>query len=383
MQQPIRSIRTKILYISGGGLVIVLFKLFMDGSLTFRSFYLYHFYPAFSGTWRLLTAWIPFSLGDLLYVIAGIWLISGVVAFAGHLIHWKIRKKAALHMLLRFIFILVLIYGLFLIFWGTNYRYNRIGKTFGIGPAEYPDTALLRLCDSLAVRVNADHRLVAGGDTIATTRFLSFAQIKARVPANYTRIASLYQGLTYAHPSLKPSMFGYLMNYAGITGYFNPFTGEGQVNTTPMPVSLPFTACHEVAHQLGFAAEDDANFVGYLVASTSPDAHFRYAADFEMFLYGINVLSYRNPDMADSLWKRLITTGVRKDYDSDFAFYERFRTSIRPVLNDFYDQYLKANEQARGIRSYNDVISILINYVRLKGKLPEAPSSPPAVQAGA
>lgn len=378
MQPPIRSIRTKILYISGAVLVIVLFKVLMAESLTFRGFYLYHFYPAFSATWRLLAGWCPISLGDLLYVIAGIWLIAGIVRFIVHLIHFKTRRKAAGRLLLRFLCILIAFYGIFLIFWGVNYRYNRISQIFKINPDDYPDTALISLCDSLAARVNADHLLITGTDTAATTAFLSFSQIKRKVPVNYARIARAYPALAYRHPSLKPSMFGYLMNFAGITGYFNPFTGEGQVNTTPMPVSLPFTACHEVAHQLGFAAEDDANFIGYLVASTSPDKHFRYAADFEMFLYGINVLSFRSPDMADSLWNHLITPGVRKDYDADFAFYERFRTSIRPVLNDFYDQYLKANEQTRGIRSYNDVIAILIKYISVKGRLPEvAFSSPP------
>lgn len=376
MQPQIPSIRTKVLYISGAVLAVVLFKVLMAASPGFRAFYLFGFYPFFTRTWRLLSAWCPFSLGDLLYVLAAIWLVTGLVRFISRLVHFRSQKKAAGRQLLRFCFILVVFYGVFLVFWGVNYRYNRLEDVFGITPGQYPDSTLVALCDSLAGRLNTDHRRIAGSDTAATSGFLSFAEIKARVPANYERISMIYPRLRYRHPSLKPSMFGYLMNYAGITGYFNPFTGEAQVNTTPMPVSLPFTACHEVAHQLGFAAEDDANFVGYLVAATSPDIHFRYAADFEMFLYGINVVSFRDPELADSLWHQLITPGVRADYDSDFAFYERFRTSIRPVLNDFYDQYLKANEQKRGIRSYNDVISILIDYIRVHGRLPEIASLP-------
>lgn len=370
MRKPIHPIRTKILYISGGLLLLAGFRFLLDGAAGFRAFYLYRFYPAFSGAWRWLTGWIPFSVGDLLYVLATIWLVSGLLTFIVRLCRRSTRKGAG-GALLRFGAILVGIYAFFFVFWGANYRYNRLEGTFGLRPGAYSDTALTALCDSLALRVNANHRLVAGNDTAATTDFLSFRTLKSRVVENYRRVAGKNALLAYPHPSLKPSMFGYLMNYAGITGYFNPFTGEGQVNTTPWPGSLPFTACHEVAHQLGFAAEDDANFVGYVVASTSPDPHFRYAANFELFLYGINVLSFREPQMADSLWNHLITPGVRKDYDTDFAFYDRFRTSIRPVLNDFYDQYLKANEQARGIRSYNDVISILINYVRDKGKLPD------------
>lgn len=319
----------------------------------------------------MLTGWCPFSLGDMLYVLAAIWLILGIIRLIRYLVYRKRYGLAWLHALLTFVMILVSVYGIFLVFWGFNYRYNRLQGVFGLSPEPYSTSQLIRLCDSLAARTNADHLALTGSDTVATTAFLSFTQIKKDVPVNYRRIAGSVPGLHYRFPSLKPSMFGYLMNYASVTGYFNPFSGEAQVNTTPMPLSLPFTACHEVAHQLGFAKEDDANFVGYLVAATSPDLHFRYAANFEMFLYGINVLSFRKPKMADSLWTTLITRGVQKDYDADFAFYDRFRTSIRPVLNNVYDQYLKANEQTKGIRSYGEVVAILINYVQQKGGLPD------------
>ncbi len=47
----------------------------------------------------------------------------------------------------------------------------------------------------------------------------------------------------------------------GVTGYLNPFTNEAQVNTTVPAFLQPFMTCHEIAHQLGFAPEEDANFV--------------------------------------------------------------------------------------------------------------------------
>jgi hypothetical protein len=370
MKKLIAKIGTKVLYIFGVCLATILFQLVMTWFPGARNFYLFSFYPAFSGVWRILTRWCPFSIGDLLYVLAGAWFLTGIARFIRNLLHWRRDRLEWLVTLLRFTLIMVCIYGIFMLFWGINYRYNRLYKNFGIRPQEFSVGSLVRLCDTLAARTNGDHRILAGNDTLPAQHFLTFREIKTKVPINYSRLSQTMPELRYAYPNLKPSMFGYLMNYAGVTGYFNPFTGEGQVNTTPMPVSLPFTACHEVAHQLGFAAEDDANFIGYLVAATSPDAHFRYAANFEMFLYSVNALSYRDPHMADSLWNTLITPGVRKDYEADFAFYERFRTSVRPVLNDFYDQYLKANEQTKGIRSYSEVISLLINYVKKYGKIP-------------
>lgn len=371
MTKQIRHILTKVVYIFCVGLLIFLLQSSVAHFPAVRQFYLFTFYPGLGNVSRLLTGWCPFSVGDVLYVLAFAWLLIGFFKFVNTLIHWKRDKTAWLQQILRFVLIVVSAYGIFLLFWGLNYRYDRLKADFGIRENNFSLAELTSLCDTLANRTNHAHYLLTGNDSLPTEHFLTFREIKERAPDYYRHSAKKFSGLDYTNPSLKPSMFGYLMNYAGITGYFNPFTGEGQVNTTPIPLGRPFTACHEMAHQLGFAKEDDANFIGYLVAASAPDIHFRYAANFEMFLYGINVLSFNHPKLADSLWSHLITPGVRKDYEADFEFYESFKTSMRPVLNDFYDQYLKANEQIKGIRSYNQVVALLIDYVRKEGDLPE------------
>lgn len=370
MSKSIRNILTKVAYIFCVALLIIFFQLSIAHSASIRDFYLYRFYPYFSLIGRMLTGWCPFSIGDILYALALGWLIVGILKFIQVIACWRRNRWGWLNQLMRFVLIIVVAYGVFLLFWGINYRYDRLRNNFGIEVDDFSASELINLCDSLAARTNQMHYMLAGNDSLPVSHFLTFREIKSKVPLYYRLASQVFPHLAYEYPSLKPSMFGYLMNFAGITGYFNPFTGEGQVNTTPMPVGLPFTACHEVAHQLGYAAEDDANFIGYLVAASAPDFHFQYAANFEMFLYGINVLSTRHPDVADSLWNQLLTPGVRKDYEASFAFYERFKTSVRPVLNDFYDQYLKANEQIKGIKSYNEVVALLIDYVRKKGTLP-------------
>ena len=51
----------------------------------------------------------------------------------------------------------------------------------------------------------------------------------------------------YRYPAIKPSIYSYLGNYLGFTGYYNPFTGEAQVNTTVPEFILPFTTCMKLA----------------------------------------------------------------------------------------------------------------------------------------
>ena len=56
------------------------------------------------------------------------------------------------------------------------------------------------------------------------------------VPAKWTRFPALFSAL-------------------GIAGLYFPFTGEAIVNGDDLPDTLPFTICHELAHQAGFARE--------------------------------------------------------------------------------------------------------------------------------
>src|SRR5207237_4159011 len=78
-----------------------------------------------------------------------------------------------------------------------------------------------------------------------------------------------------------------LMSYLGIAGIFIPFTGEANVNATLPDCEIPFTACHELAHQRGYAREDEANYIAYRACRAHPDRDFRYSGPFRAALYTI------------------------------------------------------------------------------------------------
>ena len=64
----------------------------------------------------------------------------------------------------------------------------------------------------------------------------------------------------------------------GFSGYFNPFTNETQLNWHTPKNSQPITQAHEQAHQLGFAAENEANFIAFLVSNENNNIFIRYSA---------------------------------------------------------------------------------------------------------
>jgi len=163
-------------------------------------------------------------------------------------------------------------------------------------------------------------------------------------------------------------MWGWLGNYLGYMGYYNPFTGEGQVNTT-IPLFLqPFTTCHEIAHQLGYAKENEANFVGYLAAISSKDEFFHYSVYLDLFLYANRNLYHSDSAAANTFTKQLLPA-VKNDLIVWRKFNQRHKNPVEPVIRWMYGKYLENNQQPSGMLSYDEVNGFLIAYYKKYGKL--------------
>jgi hypothetical protein len=171
----------------------------------------------------------------------------------------------------------------------------------------------------------------------------------------------------YAYPSIKPSMFSYLGNYLGFTGYYNPFSGEAQVNTTVPLFVQPFTTCHEIGHQLGYAKENEANFSGYLSAKSSSNPAFQYSVYYEMYMYA-RVYMYAMDSMKLHEFDHQLHEGIKEDYREIRLFWERHQTALEVIVDHLYGQYLKVNQQPKGRLTYNEVIAWLVAYYKKYGK---------------
>ena len=183
---------------------------------------------------------------------------------------------------------------------------------------------------------------------------------------SYQLAENQYPQLVYATKSVKSSLYRSLGDYLGYSGYYNPFTGEAQVNTTVPVFTQPFTTCHEMGHQLGYAKENEANFAGYLSAKSSADAAFRYSVYFDLYSYGIRELYGRDSVMAIELNKQK-PLQVKKDIIALKTFYDEYENPIEPYIRRLYGQYLKANEQPEGMQSYSEVMAFLIAYYKKYG----------------
>lgn len=318
------------------------------------------FYPVFSRQLRFLTGWLPWSLGDVLYGLLAIWLVWKIFQF----INWIYKKKwkglpLAFYKatLLKGLMVLASIYIVFNVFWGINYDRMGIRWQLGLPPQKYTKADLIEINDLLLTKLN-------NSKAYLVREQIKLPDVKGLVPdvkKAYREASYKFPFLKYQNASLKPGLWSIWQSYTGITGYYNPFTGEAQVNKKIPAFLLPYTSCHEVAHQLGYAKEDEANFVGYLAAMASKDTLFHYSVYFDLFLYANRNLYLLDSTAAKTISEKL-NDGVRADIITMRTYQQQYRSFLQPVIIWIYNQFLLGNRQPQGILSYDEVVGFIIAY---------------------
>jgi Protein of unknown function (DUF3810) len=319
-------------------------------------------YPVISRVLRWLFGWIPFSIGDILYTLVAIWLIRSLYKLVKAIAAKQVTNNFLLRVGVKVMTGWLWIYIIFNINWGLNY--NRLGIAHQAGLVVTPyatqevDTLVVTLIDrmnSLRAGSVAERNPLQHKRTLFKRSFKAYQDPSGDAPF-----------LKYGGQSVKPSIYSYLGNYLGFTGYYNPFTGEAQVNTTVPVFVQPFTTCHEIGHQLGYAKENEANMVGFLVAKHSSSAAFRYSTYFDLYLYAMRDLYLRDSVRSRFLFQRL-SPSVKADLVELREFNNRHTGMLEPVIRIMYAQFLRANQQPGGMMSYNQVVALVIAYTRKYG----------------
>ena len=343
-------------------ILTVVIKIFSLYPNAVEKYYSGGLYVVISRSLRFLFGWIPFSLGDILYVVAAVYLLGKTLAVIMAVIQKRTGKAFWWNELRRVVFYTLLIYAVFNILWGLNYNRVSMASLVKLEMKPYSTASLQQVVAVLIQRLNAN-------DTAALQTREQYHQSKKlfeNAYHSYELAAPAQPYIAYQVTSVKPSLYSHLGDYLGYLGYYNPFTGEAQVNTTIPIFLLPFTACHEMGHQLGYAKENEANFAGYLSAKSSGDAAFRYSVYFELYNYGIRELYSRDSILAIELNKQK-PVQVKNDLMELRKFYATYENPVEPYIRRLYSQYLKANEQPAGMQSYNEVMAFLIAYYKKYG----------------
>jgi len=334
-----------------------------------ENLYVEKFYPLWSNLLKKGTNFFPFSLGDFLYAGLITYFIVLLLKWFIHFLRSHQRLVffwAGVHFMVQ---IGLMGYMLFQLFWGFNYKKGGIALTLGLNPTSYNQKEITELTNGLIDSANY-YRNIIGNDALPS---FSKQQLIKEAQLAYSNASVQYPFLSTSIQSIKFSLFEPIADYIGFSGYYNPFTGEAHLRNDLPGILNPFIICHEVGHQLGYASESEASFVGFLAAKSSRNPYVQYSMYLDLLSYSFNeqYLLYAKDNF--TAFEQVVKNNrtrmdllVKQDRKDIRDFFLKRRNSISPISNNLYDQFLKMNQQMAGIDSYNEVIAWLISYQKRK-----------------
>ncbi|WP_419211005.1 DUF3810 domain-containing protein [Maribacter sp. X9] len=319
-----------------------------------ENYYSTGLYPFISKIFRSLFGWIPFSMGDLLYFLL---IIMAIVFFI------KSRKtilRNKLKFLRDIVMVLSVAYFTFHLMWGLNYYREPLAVKLKL--TETKDfQELIDFTKQLIQKTNEAQFFITQDSSIPVHIPYSQKEMFQITVAGYDNLKIEHPFLNYSTPSIKASLFSTGLTYMGYAGYLNPFTNEAQVNGLLPSFRFPVVTGHEIGHQLGYSAENETNFIGYLVTAKNKDKYFQYAAYAYALGYCLNDLHRRDPEIFDMVFSKL-SPGVKANFQEMNVFWNSYKNPMEPVFKSIFNSFLKANNQTEGIQSYNAVVSLLVAY---------------------
>lgn len=335
-------------------LQIILLKIIARFPDVVEQLYSNGLYVYISKLMRYAFGWVPFSVGDILYTLATVYTLRWLFVNRKRII--KDTKAWILDVLSA----VSIGYFAFHLLWAFNYYRLPLHKALNI-EKDYTTEALIATTERLISTVNTVHIAITNNDTIKVDMPYSKTELLQKVPKGYDKLSKKFPHLAYQPKSVKRSIYSLPLTYMGFSGYLNPFTNEAQIDGLIPTFKYPTTASHEVAHQLGYAAENEANFIGSMAAMHHDDIYFKYSGYAFALRHCLHEIYRRDPKQYETLVTK-VNKGILKNYQEVRDFWDSYQNPTEPLFKSTYDTFLKANNQIDGMESYSYVVALLVNY---------------------
>lgn len=331
-----------------------------------EQFYSSFFYKIIANMLSWITGFLPFSLAELIVVFLAtfaLWYISKTIL---GLCRYKNKRLEILKNFVLNIFVAGgVIYFSFQLLWGFNYQRLTLNKIFELNIRKSSSNELSQLCVSLISSSNTLRKKINENQYGVMQLPYNKKYILKTAHLGYDKASIQYPKLKGNYGTPKPILLSNPMCYTAITGFYFPYTNEANINMSEPDSFLPFTTTHEMAHQRGFAKEDEANYIAYIACLNHPDINFQYSGTLAALSYSFNALS----ESDNQKYKELILTcsaGVLNDFKYNQDFWKGYSGPIENINDKINDAYLKSQNQQSGTKSYGAMVDLLLAAYREK-----------------
>ncbi|MBR6793698.1 MAG: DUF3810 domain-containing protein [Clostridia bacterium] len=321
-------------------------------------------YPLFANSLGWLLSLFPFSVLELLIVLLGagaiFYLVWATVGICRHRAEWKGRLyRLGLNVLAT----ASIVYFGFVLFMGLNYHRASITEYLDLTVQKSTKEELYSLCERLVRDCNEDRaKLQEDENGVVLLSDGGFYETADAARKAYTALEKEIPVLQAADVRNKPLLSSKLFSMVLTTGIYIPF--ESGINVDVPAYTVPATMCHELTHFRGFMREDEANFLSYLACMGSERADFRYSGSLMAFEYAFDALYDEDRELAAEIAQQC-GSGMIRDIRAEDDYWRPYRnTAVSEMSGEIYEGYLQSNNQQSGLKSYGEMIDLLLAYYR-------------------
>ena len=346
----------------------VFFNLLARNSTKFAEWYAVKIYPLLVNTLGRFCSLFPFSVYELVIILAIGTVIFLLVSIIVSLV--KRQKEKAYAGFLRIVMLALSAYLIFMLNCGINYHRYPFSAYLGL-QLENNDTKtlmeltefLIESCNTCSTKIDTKEAFI-GSTSCGQVMSLSSTDTKEEAKEAMRKLGNDYPSLLGYYPNPKPVALSIVMSYENITGIYSAYFIEANYNRLIPDYDMAFTICHELSHLRGFMREDEANFIAYLACIGSGNDNFRYSGYLSALVYTLNAL-YKYVD-ADTYWQiydKLCDQGKR-DLQRNNLYWRQFETPVQAVSEAVNNIYLISNSQSDGTRSYGRCVDLILAYYK-------------------
>ncbi len=372
-------------------LVAVFINVLAWNSSTFCDYYVSNIFPVWLNTYGKWTSMFPFSVGEIMIVLAVALLIVFVVLSVIAVIFlWNKKEKRrqekwtskAEYKWLRFrrtygrynaffASLLVVITWIMTLNCYILYHCSTFEEKYWedvITKEEYTIEELSMLRDFVVTRVNQYAKMMERDENGLVVYDGNMEEEAIRAMQNLGEIYPQLSGFYTTPKKISASEF---LSQQYMKGYYFPFSLEANYNDVMYIMSKPATMCHELAHTKGFIYEDEANLIGFLACLHSDDILFQYSGY-------LSVLNYIDNDFYKSIGENKqvynshvkISSQVKKDrvFLTEDAWTKVEKKAVistetlKKASDTFTNTTLVLNGVEQGSASYREVVGLLLDY---------------------
>ncbi|MEP6794518.1 MAG: DUF3810 family protein [Saprospiraceae bacterium] len=298
-----------------------------------------------------LLGWLPFPM---LYIVVAIILVRVFL--------WiRSRKRGLLHLITKALGGVAFLVFVFYFGWGFNYNQISLQKRLGFNlkdvtqpdiEVEYQRATLelQKAAEELPAQLKTD-------ESISALK-ISDDDLRPDVEKALSELGIPDRGRVRVRQVWPP---GLLLRWS-TAGIYIPQAFEGHIDKGLLSVQKPYTIAHEMAHGYGVTDEGACNFIAWLACRESNNPWVRFGGAFTYWRYAASEMP------GDSVAQELKTIPpvVLRSLSLIRKNDEKYPDLLPKIRDAIYSNYLKHHGVEGGLRSYNYVVMMVVEYLGKK-----------------